>query len=101
MFFSFSVFLYFLANFETKIEKTLSRSRNEKWSNRDFYAALRELESDKHLLSPSRRRMLERCIRNCTLNGLNLTVADYAKFQALSDKITEKQDNFKYIHKFI
>lgn len=57
--------------------------------------AIKELNSDTHLMSDAQSRLIERSIRNCVLNGLNFTDAEYKICQELNSKIQEKQALFK------
>lgn len=47
-------------------------------------------------MSDSQKRLVERSIRNCVLNGLNFTDAEYKICQELNSKIQEKQSIFKH-----
>lgn len=55
----------------------------------------KELNSNKHLMSDEQNRMVDRSIRNCVLNGLNLNDAEYKICQELNNKIQEQQNLFK------
>ena len=78
-----------------QIEYKINITKNERWTNKNFYKILKHLDSNKHLLDDAQKRILERSLRNCVLNGLNL---DDAKFQLCRDfnnKIQETQNIFR------
>ncbi|CAF0898385.1 unnamed protein product [Brachionus calyciflorus] len=92
-------FVYPYSKYHTgylKLDHKVNLAKNERWTNRSFFKILKELNSNKHLMNDVQNRLVDRSIRNCVLNGLNLNDAEFQIFQELNNKIQEKQSLFKH-----
>jgi hypothetical protein len=76
----------------------MNRTKNERWMDKSFYKALKQIESSKHLLNSGQTRLLDRSIKNCVLNGINLNEANSTMCRDLNNKIVEQQNLFKSVH---
>ena len=59
--------------------------------------SLKNLDSNKHLLTNEQKRKLERSIRNCVMNGLNLDEANFQLCREFNNKIQEQQHMFRHV----
>lgn len=69
--------------------------KDERWTNKNLYKLLKELESRKHIMSEQQNNLVERTIRYCKLNGLHFNETDQATCTGLNNKLTEHQSYFK------
>ena len=69
--------------------------KDERWTNKKLFMLLKELESQKHMLSEQENNLVERTLRNCKLNGLHFNETDQAACTGLNNKLTEHQSYFK------
>lgn len=78
-----------------KIQTKMGAHKDERWTNKNLYKLLKELESRKHIMSEQQNNLVERTIRYCKLNGLHFNETDQATCTGLNNKLTEHQSYFK------
>ena len=65
------------------------------WANEKLFKSLKELQSNKHLLTDSQNRLVERLVMNCMRNGFHLNDADHKICNEINSKIDEQQQLFR------
>ena len=78
-----------------KLQEKMSYHKSFRWTNKEYYKLLLQLESNKHLLNESQKRLLERYLRMCRINGSNLNDKDAKICLEIMNKIAKEQTTFK------
>ena len=79
----------------TRVNNKYSRVKSNRWSNPKLFKILQEIQSNKHLLSESQSRYVDRVMKVCTLNGLHLNEAESRICRELNNTIEDQQELFR------